>query len=374
MMKILVIKFRNIGDVLLSTPLIRNLKRIYPHARIDAAVNRGTEEMLTLHPDLEKLFVYEREQIRTANPLNRLRMELAFAWEIRRRKYDIVINTTNGDRGISLAAFSGAETVVSFPSKKNNILNRFITHPLQYRPMEHTVESNLQALEVLGKKPLDTRVEIRWPEASEKKVLDLLNSKGVEPGHFVHIHPVSRWLFKCIDDEIMAQIIDYCESALDLRVLLTAAPIEKEQEKLQKILHYCRTEPIDLSGKLTLKETAALNRQALFFIGVDTAIMHISAANDVPVLAFFGPSGAFNWGPWDNELTVNGYRKRNGNQQMGRHRVLQVDWECAPCYRDGCEGSKISDCLMHKGLNIETIRNELRELKNRTLRGIEHGF
>ena len=366
-MKILIIKFRNIGDVLLTAPLIRNLKRLYPEARIDAAVNRGTEEMLTLHSDLDRIHIYERERIRSANPLARIREESAFALQIRRQRYDIVINTTNGDRGIFLAAFSGAKTILSFPSKKNKILNRFITHPLQYRPMEHTVESNLQALQVLGKEPLDIRVEIQWPESSEKKILDLLDSKGIEAGHFVHIHPVSRWLFKCIDDELMAQIIDYCEETLDLRVVLTAAPIAKEKEKLQRILRYCQSAPLDLSGTLTLKETAALNRQAAFFVGVDTAIMHISAANDVPVLAFFGPSGAFNWGPWDNALTQNSYRKQNGNQRMGRHRVLQVDWECAPCYRDGCDGSKISDCLMRKGLDIEEIRKELDELRNQTL-------
>ena len=54
------------------------------------------------------------------------------------------------------------------------------------------------------------------------------------------------------------------------------------------------------------------------FIGVDTAIMHLAAANDVPVIALFGPSGAFEWGPWDNDLDANDYTQRNGNQTMGK--------------------------------------------------------
>ena len=115
-----------------------------------------------------------------------------------------------------------------------------------------------------------------------------------------------------------------------------------------------------MAGKLTLKQTAALNKKAAFFIGVDTAIMHISAANDVPVLAFFGPSGADHWGPWDNDEKGSGYRQRKGFQTMGRHRVIQESWECVPCGKDGCEGTKISDCLMRLDMafiqqNIDAI-------------------
>lgn len=358
-MKILVIKFRNIGDVLLTTPLIRNLKRIYPHARINAAVNHGTEAMLTLNPNLGKLHIYKREEIRTANPWSRLCQEWAFAQEIRKENYDIVINTTEGDRGLFLAFFSGARTIIAFPSRKNNFLNRFITHPLQHHDMEHTIDSNLKAIKALGKASIDKKVSIHWTEATQKKISALLDDKGIKAHCFVHIHPVSRWLFKCIDDRIMAQVIDYCQTVLHRPVVLTAAPIEKELQKLRNILQYCNTKPLNLGGTLTLKETAALNKQAAFFVGVDTAVMHISAANDIPVLAFFGPSAVYSWGPWDNDLIENGYHKRNGNQQMGRHRVMQVDWECAPCHRDGCNGSKISDCLMAKGLDVERIFRKL---------------
>ena len=57
-MKILLLKFRNIGDVLLITPLISNLKDHYPDAQIDIAVNKGTESMLTINPNINKLIIY----------------------------------------------------------------------------------------------------------------------------------------------------------------------------------------------------------------------------------------------------------------------------------------------------------------------------
>ena len=93
--------------------------------------------------------------------------------------------------------------------------------------------------------------------------------------------------------------------------------------KLEEILKLCKSKPISFAGKFTLKQTACLNKKALAFIGVDTSIMHISAANDIPVLAFFGPSGTDHWGPWDNSQMISGYNQRNGFQIMGLlpHRV-----------------------------------------------------
>ena len=90
---------------------------------------------------------------------------------------------------------------------------------------------------------------------------------------------------------------------------------------------------------------AYLSSKAKLFIGVDTAIMHMAAAVDTPVIAFFGPSAAFNWGPWDNDMFESGYKK-NGIQKMGKHIVIQHNWDCIPCIKDGCGGSKISECLM----------------------------
>ncbi len=88
--------------------------------------------------------------------------------------------------------------------------------------------------------------------------------------------------------------------------------------------------------------------------------MHISASNNIPVFAFFGPSGANHWGPWDNDFMESGYTKRNGFQTMGRHRVFSESRECQPCGQDGCNGSKVSDCLM--SLNIIQIRSHIQEM------------
>ncbi len=132
-------------------------------------------------------------------------------------------------------------------------------------------------------------------------------------------------------------------------------------EKAKRILSLVGDSPdsrlIDLCGKTTIKQLGAVSGASDLFFGVDSAPMHIAAAVSTPVIALFGPSGTFNWGPWDNKISnsMNPYQKRNGIQAFGMHTVMQRDWECIPCGKDGCKGTKISRCLTD--ISPEEVKN-----------------
>jgi len=342
-MKILVIKFRNIGDVLLTTPLIKNLKLNFPEAKIDVAVNKGTESMLEQNPNVNKIVTYDRGYYKSLPKMKRVLEEFKFLRSF--KNYDIVINTTEGDRGAFISKFSNAKIKIGYPVKKNLFLKNVYNKELPKPPLlRHIIENNLDAVRVLGGKVFEKKVEFYFDKKAQEKI------KNLNLGEFVHIHPVSRWLFKCLDDKIMAKIIDYVQQK-GKKVVITASPDEKEIQKVNEILKHAKTKPLNLAGKLSLKEVGALSKQAKLFIGVDTAVMHMAAAVDTPVIAFFGPSGAFNWGPWDNSMTKSGYTKKNGIQKMGKHIVIQHNWDCVPCGKDGCDGTKISECLMSFDMN-----------------------
>lgn len=345
-MNILVMKFRNIGDVLLITPLLRNLKFNYPHANIDVSVNAQTKDMLTLNPNVRNIIVYERDEIKKLSFFKKLYEELKFVKNIYREKYDMIINLTDGDRGNFLSLLSKSKIKIGYESDK--IFFKYIfTHIISNISNRHMIEANLDPIRLLKLKIKDKKVEI-FNSLSD----DLMVEKIVQNKAFIHIHPVSRWLFKCIDDKIMANIIDFCKFELKKEVILTASSEESELKKVNSILSHCKSKPMNLSGKLTLKQTSALNKKALCFIGVDTAIMHISAANDTPILAFFGPSNVLKWGPWDNSWKKSMYNKKNGVSETNKHIAYQTDWDCVPCEKDGCNSSKISDCLMKFDINM----------------------
>jgi lipopolysaccharide heptosyltransferase III len=344
---ILVIKFRNIGDVLLTTPVFANLRAAYPDARICALVNSGTEEILTGNPDIDRLFVYDRG-VKRLSRTARLCEEFKLLSAIRSERFDTVFNLTEGDRGALAALFSGAGTRIGVESYgrgmlfKSRMFTRVIEPPA---PTLHTVEHNLYYLQSVGIATPLRQVAFHFSPADAETVNAILLQQGVPAGSFFHAHLTSRWMFKTMPPATAARAVDMFSARTGQTAVFTAAPVEHELAYLRRVRDLCTTTTIDLGGQLTLKQLGALSAAATCFVGVDSAPMHMAAALDVPVLAFFGPSSAGNWGPWDNRCQTNPYTAGRGIQTSGRHVVLQSDRPCVPCHRDGCNGSKISDCL-----------------------------
>jgi heptosyltransferase-3 len=357
-MKILITKFRSVGDVILLTPLIRNLKLNYPNSEIDLMVNKGTEVLIRHNPNINYIMLHDRFKLRTLPIWRRIKTELKTLYSIRKNHYDIVISSDKGDRGAQVALFSRAKIRIGRDSY-DNFLNRIaFTHRFSAQGNRHVVELNSDPLKLLKASAYTKGLDVHWSNKDGERAKEI--TKKLDK--FIHIHPVSQCMYKCIDDQTMAKIIDYCELELNTKVVLTAAPIDQELERVANILKYTNSKPIDLSGKLTLLETAALNKLAQMLIVVDTAIMHISTANDIPVLAFFGPTAVDNWGPWDKALEKTTYQRKGGLQQHGKHRVLMDDRECVPCSQIGCNNSGVSDCL--NTLNLGTIKENIKNILN----------
>jgi heptosyltransferase III len=329
--RILLIRLRNIGDVLLMVPTIRAFRGAFPKAHIAALVNAGTEEMLTDNPLLDEVLVFDPKWKELSCGAHWQR-EWAFASLVRKRRFDLAINLTEGDRGAFLCMASGAAYKVGVYEKNASLWwkKRVFDHLVRNSDWKaHTVEKMLDIPRSVGIPVTDKRLEIFFSRDDQDRIETLLREEGIGPADpIVHIHPTSRWLFKCWRDEGMAWLIDRLQETGRVRAVLTSGNSDREIEKIDSILRSCRTRPINLSGKTTLKQLAALSRRSLFFIGVDTAPMHIAAAAGTPVIALFGPSGEFNWGPWGRD-----------------HVVIKRDMDCRPCGKDGCQGSKRSRCL-----------------------------
>jgi heptosyltransferase-3 len=235
-----------------------------------------------------------------------------------------------GDREAILGFLSGARWRVGFDSGRKGLFgrNQLLTHRAVRSGREHIVEGDLKLVEALGVAPADQRLRLHVGPDDEAAAGALLAAAGVGPEERTVIaHPTSRWLFKCWRDEGVAAVTDHL-AAQGFRVVLTSGPDPRELRKARRILGLARRPAVDLAGRLTLKQLAAVLRRSCLFLGVDSAPMHMAAAMGTPVVALFGPSGEHNWRPWGDG-----------------HVVVAKDLFCRPCGQDGCNGSKRSDCL-----------------------------
>ena len=332
--RILVVKMRHHGDVLLSSPVFTNLKRAIPHADIDAFIYKDTLPMLEGHPCISNYLLYDRSW-KGLRFFQKLLKELGLLKAIRRARYDLVINLTEGDRGAIAAWVSRSRYRVGFDPGKKGMFGKksLYTHLVKNCPNpRHTVERQLDALRRIGifLRPKDKDLTLHIPERSSQQVEAMLSEEGLSIGNYVVIHPVSRWRFKCLSVEQMGNLITALHQRGE-KVVLTAS---SDPHELQMVADISATIPgvpyFNVAGKTGLKELSALIAFAKVLITVDSVPLHIASATKTPVVALFGPTSDQNWGPWMNPHAE----------------VVAQRFSCRPCYQDGCGGSKMSDCLL----------------------------
>lgn len=343
----LVIKLRHHGDVLLSAPVFSVLKTHAPGCEIDALIYADTAPMLALHPAISSIHCIDRRD-KMQDWITQVKAEWSLIQALRQRRYDLIVHLTDHPRGAWLSRVCRPLCSVA---RKRSGRGRWwagsFTHlygsPLQ--SPRHAVEQNLDALRRIGifPAPDERSLTLVAGAAAELRVGQLLSEIGASTSSFIHIHPASRWFFKCWTIDKMAALIDRLHDE-GHRIVLSAAPSNDEMAMIAALQQIVRQPALSLAGQLSLKELAALTARARLFIGVDSAPMHIAAAMGTPTVALFGPSGDKEWGPWGVA-----------------HRIVASDAHpCRPCGIDGCGGGKVSDCL--ENLPVERVYRAVQEL------------
>jgi heptosyltransferase-3 len=332
----LVIKLRHHGDVLLAAPVLSALKA--RGVEVDALVYEDTAPMLQGHPSLSRLHLVGRKW-KAEGSLSRLWKERRLFGELKDRRYGLVVHLSEQPRGAWLARTLGARySVAPKMPDRGAFWARSFTHLFPIAPRRHMVEVNLDALRRIGVQPdaAERKVDFVPGAEAEKKVQALVD------GAFIHVHPASRWRFKCWPAQKNAELVDRL-AADGHRVVISAAPDPDEIALIDEILGMAKSKPLNLAGRLSIKELGALAGRAALFVGVDSMPMHLAAAMGTPTVALFGPSGESEWGPWNVA-----------------HRVVHSAHSCRPCGLDGCGGGKVSDCLTV--LSVDAVHAAAREL------------
>ena len=342
----LLAKLRHIGDALLGTVVASALKAWAPGCRVTYLVPAGTEDLLVLCPDVDVVLTVERRASQGG-----VVEYLAGQWDLlrtlRQGDYDLALDLGGGDRSAFLTWWSGAPTRVgTAPAhERGRLRTRLYTRVVIRDVFAHTIQQDLEVLRAAGA-PADTAsLRLCIPEGLAHQAALRLGAAGIDPTRpMVLVHPTSRWTFKVWPEgKVAACVRRLC--AERVQVVLTSGPDDEERRRLARIVEQVAAPVAKFPGTLALSELAAVLASARAFLGVDSAPAHLAAALGIPSVVLFGPTGAFNWGPWVSTPAGTPYPGRAGSQAAGSHLVIQRDWLCVPCGMAGCLFSKRSDCL-----------------------------
>lgn len=339
--RILVIKLRYIGDVLLSTPVIRNLRLHFPRAHLAMMVNAGTDAILRHNRCVDEVLALDREHLKSWNPVARLEAPLRYLRWVRTRRFDCVVDLTDADRSALLAYASGARTRVGF-NAEGRWRGWLYTHLGQAGcPRQHHVDYQLEALRALGLEIRNREIELPLSSAEEAAAAVWLSRHGVGEGvPFLAFHPGARWWFKQWPAEKCAALADRIQAEDGLPVIFLGGA--QEQEFLTTVRAHMRTPFRGGAGGLELLEMAVVLRRARVFVGNDNGPMHIAAALGTPVVALFGPSDPQEWGP-----------------RGAGHRVIHKAGYCTPCIHPRCVRGE-QNCL--RIITVDEVAEAVRAL------------
>ncbi len=343
----LVVCTLRIGDVLLTTPVVRAIRLADPAARIDVMVLRGMEGVLEGNPDIDQIKVVPHR----AGMFERLKEALTL-W----RRYDVALTTVSSDRARWYCFVAGRTSVGLYNAHSAWLSTRLLGKRLLFDDIHtHTVTMGLKVLDLLNI-PKHYRV---IPPTAGGSIPTLL-----EQGSYAVLHPFPKFSYKMWPRENWITLTHELHRQ-GFRVALTGGPDAEEMQYVAQIAQAGNA--INLCGTLTLAQTADLISRAVLFVGPDTGITHIAASTGTPTIALFGPSNPVKWGPWpSNHIRDESPWRMKGSQQSGNVSLVQGEGDCVPCRGEGCEKHRNSFSRCLDELSVARVNLAIRHLLDDT--------
>jgi heptosyltransferase-3 len=330
--KILVITLRRLGDVLLTTPLVRTLRKGFPDASIDMLVFSGTEGMLAGNPDIAQVLTISR------NPSlgEALRM-LPRLW----RSYDLAVSTQVNDRPVLCSVFAGSDQISLVPAQG---IGRWWKQALLRRSIPHQSETH-RVVELLGLGAalgLPLCAEVVCPTAPTTMA-------SLPAGRYAVLHPKPMFQYRRWTDAGWKALASALAER-GLRVVITGGNDIDEKCYLDRLWDGIPVTRLD--ARLTWPDLTALLRGAAVYVGPDTSVTHLAAAAGCPTVALYGPASPHRIGPWPVGGCEPAWAARGTIQRRGNVWLLQNPLPCLPCAQLGCENHVLSHsrCLDELGI------------------------
>ena len=346
--KILIIATRQIGDTLITTPLISAIKKKWPQAQIDFLGYDNSLSMLSGNKDLNNLI--------GTKPRPKLSDYLKQFFQLFKR-YDLAVITQPSDRAYIYGLISAKHRVGIIPvePKLNWWKKKISLHNVEVDYFhQHVITEKLRLLEpfVAEDELFGHPISVKPPSASN--LPSEIQSQLSES--FVVLHPTPLTAYKRWP---LAHWVELIESLSKThQIVLSGAPIAQDRELNQAIIDLlsdtAKKNILNLDGRLKLDQLGTVLRQAKLYIGVDTSVTHLAASCNTPTITLFGATPPTNFGPWPNGfIGKQPYALKIRSQKVGNVTILQGPGDCVPCRKAGCEdrADSRSDCLINLPVN-----------------------
>ncbi len=288
MKKFLIIQTASIGDVILATPIIEKLHYHFPEARIDFLLKKGNESLFKGHPKLNKVLIWDKSNHKYRNLIRLIQ-------EIRKEKYDYLINIQRFASSGLISALSGAKKTIGFNKNPFSLFfSDVVKHDIGKARM-HEVERNLSLIQAITD---DKAVPVKLYPNDD----DYSKTSTFKIGRYICIAPASLWYTKQYPAEKWLDLINNTDA--DLKIYLLGSDADNQLcSELSEMATHPKTE--NLAGSLSLLETAALMKDAHMNFVNDSAPQHIGSAMNASVTSIFCSTvSGFGFGPLSENSVI----------------------------------------------------------------------
>jgi heptosyltransferase-3 len=324
--RILVVALRRLGDVLLTTPLIRSIRRAWPDAVIDVLVFASTAGILEGNPDIDHVITLPERPTAAQS--------VALARRLLKR-YALAVSTQSGDRPTLFALLAGrTHAGVVEPRLAGTLKRLALRRSVPMAVGVHRVEEMLRLADALG----------------IERVPELVCPAGAPAGQlpeqpYAVIHAAPMFHYKRWPGEGWRMLAAGLAQR-GLAVVATGGPDAAERRYLDEVWEGSATVR-RLDGTLSWPELAALLARAQVYVGPDTSVTHLAAASGCPTVALYGPTDPRLWGPWPVGGLQTGWDAIGALQHRGNVWLVRHPLPCQPCQEEGCNRhvASFSHCL-----------------------------
>ena len=311
MRNILLIRLSSLGDIVLTSPAIRAVRRHFPKARISMLVASQSADLLTENPHLDEVLRFNR-RAKDKDTAEMLRMTHI----LRERQFDLTIDFQRKFRTSLLGYLSGAKCRVGYHQPKGLLCSIRVPDSTG-----HAIDRYFALLHAVGIAAKDRTLELFLSESDRKYARDAMEKLSINGDRpTVGLFPGAGWKLREWMPDRFAAIGDRLVRHFDAQVIVFGGPHERRLANY--VIDLMTEQAISFAGTHQIRQLAALIERCNLFLTNDTGPMHIATALRTPTVALFGPGNHIRFQPLDSI-----------------HSTIRHEVPCNPCkqFTDRCK-------------------------------------